>query len=59
MDSLLNQVSFKSTIILLTSLIIILALGSRGAIMCTNVFVVLKLIELNKKLNYKKFYLLY
>lgn len=52
-DEFLEKVTFKSTIILVISLIIILALGSRGAIMCVGVFVILKLVTIKKSLNYK------
>jgi O-antigen ligase len=53
MDEFLEKFTVRSIIIVLISLIIILALGSRGAIMCFGVFVILKLITTKKKLNYK------
>ncbi|MBU5294113.1 O-antigen ligase family protein [Anaerosalibacter bizertensis] len=53
MDELLEKFSFKSLFISMMSLFVILALGSRGPIMCIGVFTILKVINISKDLNYK------
>lgn len=53
MDEFLKKFNFRSIFISLISLFIILTLGSRGPIMCAGIFVILNLISVNKKLNYK------
>lgn len=57
MNKFLDKISLKNGIILLISLIVILALGSRGAIMCTGVFVILKLVKSINKITYAKIFL--
>ncbi|WP_077369206.1 O-antigen ligase family protein [Anaerosalibacter sp. Marseille-P3206] len=53
MDKIIEKFNFKSLIVVLISLLIILAVGSRGAIMCIGVFIILKFITTKKKLNFK------
>lgn len=53
MDEFLERFTFRSIIIVLVSLVIILVLGSRGAILCVGIFVILKIIRMGKKLSYK------
>ncbi|WP_163583214.1 O-antigen ligase family protein [Gracilibacillus saliphilus] len=55
MDELLSKFSIKSFIILLGSLIVILALGSRGAMICVVIFTILKLIKFEHRLTIKSF----
>ncbi len=52
-DEFLDNFNIKSVLIVLVSLFIILALGSRGPIMCIGVFIILKVINTRKKINYK------
>lgn len=52
-NEFLDSFNIKSIFIALVSLLIILALGSRGPIMCVGVFVILKVINIRKKINYK------
>lgn len=54
MNKFLDRISLKSSVILGISLLVILALGSRGAIMCIGVFIILKLIRKLKHLTYSK-----
>ncbi|MBU5427910.1 O-antigen ligase family protein [Tissierella pigra] len=54
MNEFLDKVSLKGGVILGVSLLVILALGSRGAIMCIGVFAILKLVRKIKKLTYTK-----
>lgn len=54
MNEFLNSMSVKKFITLTISLIVILALGSRGAIMCIGIFTILKLLPKLKTLTYKK-----
>ena len=60
LDELLDKLSLKAFLYALVSLLIILALGSRGAILCSVVFVVLKLIKFDFKQKYSSmlYYLL-
>ena len=51
-----NSFSLKSLVYALLSIIIILALGSRGAMMCLVVFVFLKLFRPGRKLGYKELF---
>lgn len=54
MNEFLDRISIKRGIILGISLLVVLALGSRGAIMCIGVFIVLKLIRKMKNITYTK-----
>nr|WP_312579452.1 O-antigen ligase family protein [Sedimentibacter sp.] len=54
LDELLDELSLKTLLFTVLSLIIILALGSRGAILCVVVFVLLKFIRPNSKRTYKR-----
>lgn len=54
LDELLERYSFKALLVSVISLIVILAFGSRGAIMCITVFVILKLIRFNLNLTHLK-----
>lgn len=58
-DDFFDNLSLRALLFSLVSLLVILALGSRGALLCTAVFVVLKFIKSNSKLNFKRvfFYL--
>jgi len=56
-DEFLEKFTFKSIFVVSVSLIIILALGSRGAILCVGVFVILKLVQMGKKLSYKTIFI--
>jgi len=51
-----NSFSLKSMVYALLSVVIILALGSRGAMMCLGVFVFLKLIRPGGQLGYKELF---
>lgn len=53
-DELLEKFSFKSFVFLIVSLLIILSLGSRGAILCIIVFAFLKFFSPHSKKSYKK-----
>ena len=54
LDELLDRFSLKALFITCFSLIIILAFGSRGPILCSGVFIILKLIRPVSKLNFHK-----
>lgn len=54
LDELMDKISIKMIVLTGLSLLIILALGSRGAILCVVVFVFLKFIRQNSKRSYKK-----
>lgn len=56
LDELLDKLALKQIVITFISLIVILALGSRGAIMCIIIFVALKLIRPNSKMSYKRIF---
>lgn len=56
LDDLLDKLSLKAFLISLISILVILALGSRGALLCIVFFVVLKLIRFNFKLTNSKVY---
>ena len=47
-----NKPSIKALLLVLVSLLVILALGSRGAILCIGIFILLKAIRFNFKRNY-------
>lgn len=49
-----DKITIKNSAIFGISLLVILALGSRGAIMCLGVFAILKLIRNLKNITYKK-----
>jgi len=53
MNDFLDKMHLKSGVILGVSLLIILALGSRGALMCIGAFAILKLIKQVSRLTYK------
>lgn len=53
-DEFLDEFSLKSFLLSLISLLVILTIGSRGAILCIVVFFILKLVKTNAKLSYKK-----
>lgn len=53
-DEMFQTLSLKSLFFTLSSFFIILSLGSRGAIVCCGVFILLKLIRLKLKPLYKK-----
>lgn len=55
LDELLERFSIKLLLFTLISLLVILALGSRGAVLCIIVFVFLKFIRLNIRFYYQKF----
>lgn len=55
-DELFDKLSLGVFLFTLVSLLVILALGSRGAILCSVVFIVLKLIRPNSKLSYKRMF---
>jgi hypothetical protein len=52
LDELLDKLSLKAFFISAVSLLVILALGSRGAVLCILVFVALKHIRFDLKMNY-------
>lgn len=54
LDELMNKFSLKTLVLTGISLLIILALGSRGAILCIIVFIFLKFIRPNSKRTYKR-----
>jgi hypothetical protein len=54
LDELLDKFSLKTLVLVGISLLIILALGSRGAILCVIVFIILKFIRPNSKRTYKR-----
>jgi hypothetical protein len=54
LDELLDKFSLRIFIYTVISLMVILALGSRGAILCILVFVFLKIIRTESKLSYKR-----
>ncbi|WNS74828.1 O-antigen ligase family protein [Bacillus sp. DTU_2020_1000418_1_SI_GHA_SEK_038] len=54
LDKLMDQPAFIPTVGTLVSLFIILALGSRGAIICIITFVVLKIIRPHSTMNFKR-----
>lgn len=51
LDELFERLSFKAWTFSVTSIIIILSLGSRGALLCLGIFVLLKIIRINIKSN--------
>lgn len=53
MDELFNKFSLRSVLFVFISLVIILALGSRGAVLCIIIFILLRLICPGDKLNYR------
>jgi hypothetical protein len=55
LDELLERFSIKLLLFTSISLLVILALGSRGAVLCIIVFVFLKFIRLNIRFYYQKF----
>ncbi|MCP3029528.1 O-antigen ligase family protein [Halobacillus sp. A5] len=59
LNEFFDKKTFLSFIITLVSLLVILALGSRGAILCIFVFIALRLIRLDSKFSYNKvFYMI-
>jgi hypothetical protein len=54
LDELLDRFSLKALFITCFSLLIILAIGSRGPILCSGIFIILKLIRPVSKLNFSK-----
>lgn len=54
LDELMDKFSLKTLVLAGISLLIILALGSRGAILCVIVFIILKFIRPNSKRTYKR-----
>ncbi|SOB93669.1 O-antigen ligase-like membrane protein [Ureibacillus xyleni] len=54
LNELLDRYSFKSLMISLSSIFIILAIGSRGAFLCIAVFILLKLLRPNRELLFSK-----
>ncbi|NLY45108.1 MAG: O-antigen ligase family protein [Tissierella sp.] len=60
LDEFLEKMSLKNGLIISICLMIILALGSRGAILCIGIFTILKLVKNISKLTYTKilFYLI-
>ena len=54
LDELIDRFSLKMLVFSLTTLLVILAIGSRGAIVCIIVFVFLKLVRHKKEISYKK-----
>lgn len=54
LDEFIDKFSVKALILVLLSIIIILALGSRGAILCIIVFTILKLLGSISDINYKR-----
>jgi hypothetical protein len=57
MDEFLDKFTIRSMLITSLSLLIILALGSRGAIMCIGLFIALKLVNMGRTLNYKTIFI--
>jgi len=57
MNEFLDKISIKSGFVLVVSLLVILALGSRGAIMCIGIFTLLKIIKQIKNITYTKVFL--
>lgn len=56
LDRFFDKPATGTFLIVLVSLLVILALGSRGAILCIGVFVLLKSIKSSDKLTYKRLY---
>lgn len=54
LDELLDRFSLKALFITCISLLIILAIGSRGPILCSGIFIILKLIRPVSKLGFSK-----
>lgn len=54
LDELMDKFSLKTLVLAGISLLIILALGSRGAILCIIVFIILKFVRPNSKRTYKR-----
>lgn len=54
MNEFFDRISIRNGLVLAISLLVILALGSRGAIMCAGVFAILKLIKKIKNITYIK-----
>lgn len=56
LDELLDKPAFKPAMVTFLSLAVILALGSRGAILCIFLFVSLKVMRPNNKMNLKRIF---
>ncbi|QGG47306.1 O-antigen ligase family protein [Heliorestis convoluta] len=54
LDEFFEKISVKALLYALVSLMIILSLGSRGALICSALFVILKLARFDYKLSYRK-----
>ncbi len=54
LNEFFDQTSLKSVVASAISILVILIFGSRGALLCTAVFIVLKLIRRVKNITYKK-----
>lgn len=54
LDNLIDKFSFKNLIFAITSILITISIGSRGAILCIFIFGILKILRNNIKINYKK-----
>lgn len=54
LDELNDRFSLKMFVLVGTSMLIILSLGSRGAVLCIAIFIILKFIRPNSKRTYKK-----
>ncbi len=57
MNDFLNNISLKVGAALAVSLLVILSLGSRGAVLCIGVFTILKLIKNLKKVTYTRLFI--
>lgn len=57
LDKLFDKFSLRALLFVSISLMVILALGSRGAILCILVFVFLKLLRPSNRLSFKKIFL--
>lgn len=55
LDDLLENFSFRYLLLSLISVLVVLALGSRGAIFCLIIFIILKFFRPNQRLSRKKF----
>lgn len=55
-DDFLDNFSLKSLLLTIISLLIILTIGSRGAILCSVVFFTLKFVKTNAKFSFKKIF---
>lgn len=56
LDILFDKLSLKPLLFVLVSVFVILALGSRGAVLCVVVYIILKLLKSNHKQTYKRLY---